>query len=138
MFTVTEVAGGSQQPSATQQLQMQLASNAAMVQQIAAMQQGDSAGDAGTQGSGAQPDTTKQARVKENAADDTRPADTEPESKASSEAAARSVVEAREASKIDKTIMAAFQARYALTDLLSVIRDPEDLLLPTAPSKSAA
>lgn len=50
-------------------------------------------------------------------------------------AEAKSIIEAQEASKADRKIIAAFQARYSLSQLLSVIRDPEDRVLPASPEE---
>ncbi len=141
MFTVAEINGENRQASTTQ-LQMQLMTSAAMTQRVQAADAGNQSADANVKDGGTQSDTAKlirQSLSKRGAAGSANEADARPsEDTAAAEAQARSVVEAQEASETDLKITAAFQARHALSDLLSVIRDPEDRMLPTSPSEHAA
>ena len=140
MFAISEIAPGTQQPSATQ-LQMQLISTIASSQRVAAMAAGDTTADAGAQSSGGRPDGSKLLREAAQKSGSQRgPAaqKTQAQDPTPTEAATRSVIEAQEHSETQNALTAAFQARYALTDLLSVIRDPEDKMLPTAPTDHAA
>lgn len=138
MFAVSDIAPGSQQSSATQ-LQMQLIASTALTQRVSAMETSQNSGDAGAQGSGARQDAAKlirQTMQKNLAKTDGKIQPASVEKKSTPEAVTKSVIEAQEASETDNKLTAAFQARYALTDLLSVIRDPEDKMLPNAPSDS--
>ena len=142
MFAISEITPGGQQPSATQ-LQMQVIASIANAQRVVATKPGDHSGDAGMQGSGGRPDSSKLLReaVQKSGLQRAKPdmqATEQPKSESQSEAAARSIIEAQEQSETATTITAAFQARYAITDLLSVIRDPEDVMLPKAPTEHAA
>lgn len=148
MFAVNEISPGVQQSSATQ-LQMQLIASQSQTQRVAALTAGDQSGDAGMNTSAGRPDSSKllreaiqksgmQREAKTRASDLTTQQKTEQKSEQFSEAAARSIIEAQEQSQTATAITAAFQARYAITDLLSVIRDPEDQMLPMAPKDHAA
>ncbi len=137
MFAINEIAPGTQQPSATQ-LQMQLIASTAMAQRVTAVASTDASGDAGYQGAGARADAPAVKRATQPEPEAPAKPEERAENAEAAEAEARSVVEAQEKSSTDTTIRAAFQARYALSDLLSVIRDPEDRMLPQAPSDQAA
>lgn len=140
MFAITEVAPGTQQPSATQ-LQMQLISSIANSQRVAALAAGDKSTDAGAHSSGGRPDGSKLLReVAQKSGLQRGRVEAEPPKSeaASADAATRSVIEAQEQSETKTALTAAFQARYAITDLLSVIRDPDDKMLPYAPTDNAA
>jgi hypothetical protein len=141
MFAISDIAPGGQQPSATQ-LQMQVIASIANAQRVVAAKSSDHSSDAGMQGSGGRPDSSKLLREAVQRAGVQRAksgaSEAEPvTAELKGEAAARSIIEAQEQSETATTITAAFQARYAITDLLSVIRDPEDKMLPKAPSEHA-
>lgn len=141
MFAVAEINGENRQASTTQ-LQLQLVTSTAMTQRVQAMDAGNKTADANVKDGGAQSDTAKlirQSISKRNTTSASTDKDAKPlDDTSAAEAEARSVVEAQEASETDLKITAAFQARHALSDLLSVIRDPEDRMLPTSPSEHAA
>ncbi|MEP4197929.1 MAG: hypothetical protein ABJL99_20070 [Aliishimia sp.] len=137
MFVVSEIASGSQQSSATQ-IQMHLIASTALTQRVAAMEAGQRSSDARSQNSGQDAAKLVRPLVQDKQSEAKKEemvlsADMSP----APEAAMRSIIEAQEASETDDKLIAAFQARFALHDLLSVIRDPNDELLPTAPSETA-
>lgn len=140
MFAITDVAPGAQQSSATQ-LQLQLIASIANSQRVAALGAGDKSADAGAQGSGGRTDGSKLLReaAQKSGMQRGRVEAAPVKSETSNpEAATRSVIEAQEQSETKTALTAAFQARYAITDLLSVIRDPDDKMLPYAPTDNAA
>jgi hypothetical protein len=140
MFAISDIAPGTQQPSSTQ-LQMQLIASIAHSQRVAALGAGDKSADAGARGSEGRPDSSKYLRdaVQKSALQrEKQSAKTVRTEPAPADASTRSVIEAQEESRTQTALTAAFQARYAITDLLSVIRDPEDKMLPKAPMDSAA
>ena len=137
MLTVNDISPGSQQPSSTQ-LQMQLIASVEQASRVSQMNPGEQSSDSGMQNSGGRADPSKLIREAAQKSGQQRalaeqnrrePAQT------SAEADTRSIIEAQEDSETASTLTAAFQARYSINDLLSVIRDPEDQMLPAAPSK---
>ena len=133
MFAVSEVLPNGQQNGQSQSQQQVIASVVAL-QRVIAGQSGAESGDASSRNFSAE--KGKVPRVPERAAvkaDAEAPSERPENSELKTSAEAKSIVEAQEASTTDTTIVAAFQARHGLTDLLSVIRDPEDRMLPTSP-----
>lgn len=133
MFAISEIAPGGSQNGQSHSQQHVLASVIAL-QRVIASRSGAESGTAGGHSFSNQQE--KAARL-------TLRATTTPSAAAEAQetalphtdtsASARSIVEAQEASQTDAEIVAAFQARHGLTDLLSVIRDPDDRMLPTSP-----
>lgn len=135
MFPVSEVAPNALLAGQTQTRQHVIASVIAL-QRVIAGQAGAESGDASGRhfpGTDARHKAPRHAdRMKPRAADaSSLPAPPLPDRSA----AAQSIVEAQEASRAERRIVAAFQARHGLTDLLSVIRDPEDRMLPKSPAE---
>ena len=134
MFAVPEVAPNGQQAGQTQTQQEVIASVQALHKVIAGQATAENGDASARQFAGANArDKSMRTPVK----DEEKRADaTEKPDKGSSDqsAQARSIVEAQEASATDNKITAAFQARHGISDLLSVIRDPEDRMLPQAPA----
>ena len=130
MFAVSEVAPNGHQSSQTQ-TQHQVIASVMALQRVIAGQGSAESGDAASRnfsGNTANSARDKTARQPDNV--ETR---TEDAADTSKSADARSIIEAQEATVTDRKITAAFQARHGLSDLLSVIRDPEDRMLPKAP-----
>ncbi len=140
MFAISDIATGTQQSSSAQ-LQMQLVASTAQSQRIAALGAGEKSADANARGSEGRPDSSKYLRdaaQKSGLARAKQAAEPVKTETVTAEASTRSVIEAQEESRTETALTAAFQARYAITDLLSVIRDPEDKMLPKAPIGDAA
>lgn len=142
MFAVSEIAPGGAQNGQSQSQQQVIASVIAL-QRVIASRSGAESGGAAGQGFANQQE--KAARltlrasplaVAERAPEMAPEAGAPAKDASDPSASARSIIEAQEASQMDSEIVAAFQARHGLTDLLSVIRDPDDKMLPTAPPKS--
>jgi hypothetical protein len=130
MFAVSEVAPGGAQNGQSQTQQSVIASVVALQRVIAGQSNADS-GDATSRGFAGEKQAFSLSAKRQTAKPDV---DAKPMADKQDESAqARSIVEAQEASQTDHTITKAFQARHGLTDLLSVIRDPEDRMLPTSP-----
>ena len=137
MFQIPEVApsGQANGHSSTQQ---QVIASVVALQRVIAAQSGAQSGDASARnfsgGNARDKEFRNSARLKERAEADSRQP---PRGMQSSDrsAAAQSIVEAQEASITDRKIVAAFQARHGIADLLSVIRDPEDRMLPKSPAE---
>lgn len=130
MFAVSEVAPNGPQNGQTQSQQQVIASVVAL-QRVIAGQSSAEGGDASSRNFSAEKGKTpvpaeRKPLVAKDATEKAR-------DDAKTSAEAKSIIEAQEASSTDTTIVAAFQARHGLTDLLSVIRDPEDRMLPSAP-----
>lgn len=144
MFAIHETAPGGPQSSSTQ-LQMQLIASQAQAQRVAAMASGDQSGTAGMNTSGGREGSAQLLRAAvlksgaQRALDSSDATRTPRKPTAQSPGAEpRSIIEAQEVSQTATAVTAAFQARFAITDLLSVIRDPNDNMLPRAPKKQAA
>lgn len=134
MFSISDVAPNGL-PTGQTQTQHQLVASVIALQRVIAGQAGAESGDASGRSFSDSKERDKALRnadrVKQNAEADalSRNAQALPDRSAEM----RSIVEAQEAALTERKITAAFQARHGLTDLLSVIRDPEDRMLPTAP-----
>lgn len=130
MFAVSEVAPNGPQTGQSQTQQQVIASVVALQRVIA----GQSSAESGDSSSRQFSDQKEQIAKRPNDAEKRKAQEKRPEMKpADASAQVRSVIEAQEASSTDTEITAAFQARHGLTDLLSVIRDPDDRMLPTSP-----
>jgi hypothetical protein len=133
MFSAIDVApNGQPSTQAQNQTQQQLIASVMARQRVIAAQASGgardaSAGDAGSRPS-YDPPRRREAPATEAPADKAWPAS----HRDGTSAAARSIVEAQEAA-VNKTIIAAFHMRPGMYDLLSVIRDPEDRVLPKSP-----
>lgn len=138
MFAVSEVAPYGSTSSQTVSQQQTIASVIAL-QRVIAAQSGAESGDASARNFSGNADRDRAVRSAERSRQRAEAAPTAAKSDVPSlpdrSAQARSIVEAQEASMNDRKIVAAFHARHGLTDLLSVIRDPEDRMLPSAPEE---
>lgn len=135
MFAISEIAPGGSQNGQSQSQQQVIASVIAL-QRVIASRSGAESGNAAGHSFSNQQEKAARLSLRNNTAPEAtakpeRVDVAQPQSDTS--ASARSIVEAQEASQTDSEIVAAFQARHGLTDLLSVIRDPDDLMLPTKP-----
>ena len=144
MFAVNEIAPNAQQPSQSQTQNQVIASVVAQQKVIAARASADS-GNAAAKNFSSEAEQGKVAQLRQSKpnkpsdlqpdGESLQPSETEQGLRENSETV-RSIIEAQEASNQNKTITAAFQARHGLTDLLSVIRDPEDRMLPQSPKET--
>ncbi len=134
MFAISEVAPNAHMNGQSQTQQQVIASVVAL-QRVIAGQAGAESGDASSRNFSGSNERGKIMRDIQRAKDReaVEPRDAKPDAPTRGSATARSIVEAQEASLTDRKIVAAFQARHGITDLLSVIRDPDDRMLPTAP-----
>lgn len=134
MFAISEVAPNAQM-NGQSNTQHQVIASVVALQRVIAGQAGAESGDASERNFSGQGDRAKvvrpPVRAKERVESEQR--DWTPMILSDASAMARSIIEAQEASLTDQKIVAAFQARHGITDLLSVIRDPDDRLLPRAP-----
>lgn len=138
MFAVSEIAPHGL-PAGQTQSQAQLIASVIAQQRVIAARSGAESGDASA---GSFSGNNERSREFRNAERMKQRAEVESHARTPGaalpvdrSAEAQSIVEAQEASIADRKIVAAFQARHGLTDLLSVIRDPEDLMLPSAPEE---
>jgi hypothetical protein len=136
MFPVSEVAPNAMLAGQTQSRQHVIASVIAQ-QRVIAGQAAAESGDAAARNFSSNDEREKAVRNAERVKQ--RAANIPPHPTAGvsvdRSAEARSIVEAQEASTTERKIVAAFQARHGLLDLLSVIRDPEDRMLPQSPKE---
>ena len=138
MFAIAET-GQSGQNNTSSQAQQQLIASVVAQQKVIAAQRSTDMGDATTGGHTGHSDNAralKNASVMQRETDDkvtVQQQEVDASTEAKSEEA-RSVIEAQEASAVDQKITKAFMARHELNDLLSVIRDPDDQLLPVDPA----
>ncbi|THH35214.1 hypothetical protein E4Z66_15430 [Aliishimia ponticola] len=137
MFAINEVASNGP-ASAQNTSQAQVIASVVALQRVISGRAGAESGDASAREFSDSSAQARTAKAKEKA--DTEPTQEaqkpamEPTAVPEHNAEARSIIEAQEASDTDKQITAAFQARHGLNDLLSVIRDPEDRMLPMNPA----
>lgn len=130
MFAVSEVVPNGPQAGQSQTQQQVIASVVAL-QRVIAGQSNAESGDSTSRNFSNQKDQIVKTA---DPADKQVAKETSAEEKpAESSAEVQSVIEAQEAANTDTEITAAFQARHGLSDLLSVIRDPEDRMLPSKP-----
>lgn len=139
MFTVPDVSQNGQNSGSNVSQQTVIASVVAQ-QKVIAAQRGNASGDTGRDSMPDQAGREKALRANEEAAK-RRSEDKRADAKAQEEATnaaksseARSIVEAQEASAAEAKVTAAYIGRHSFTDLLSVIRDPEDRVLPKEPA----
>ena len=136
MFPVSEVAPNALLAGQTQTRQHVIASVIAL-QRVIAAQAGAESGDASAQHFSSNEQRDKAVRnaerVKQRQAEASQ--STAAPFLSGRSAQARSIVEAQEASAQERKIVSAFQARHSLADLLSVLRDPEDRVLPSLPEE---
>ena len=125
MFALSDVAPGTHPTSATQNHIYAYAWRS-IDARVAALKAGQGGGDASLQNPGGQAQPPKLKRA--------APQPKSPSAPVPASATPRSIIEAQEEAETQAVLTAAFQARHAISDLLSVIRDPDDELLPTAPS----
>jgi hypothetical protein len=137
MFAISEVAPNGLAAGQSKSQQQVIASVMAL-QRVIAAQSGAESGDASARNFAGHDERDKAAR---NAERMKLRAEAEARSPAGQmqlsdrSAAAQSIVEAQEIALTDRKIVAAFQARHGITDLLSLIRDPEDRVLPKSPEE---
>lgn len=121
MNPVSELALGAQTNSPSQAM---LLDAVAAQQKVIATQSGASSGDASNNpGSDQRP----------TAAKDMRRAPMDAPEKLTDDSQTRSIIEAQEKEPEAQKIKAAFAERREMSELLAVIRDPEDRLLPNEP-----
>jgi len=134
MFAISEVAP-SAQTNGHATTQNQVIASVVALQRVIAGQAGAESGDASARNFSGQGDRARIFKTPDRGTEraDADQKDWTPMILSEESAMARSIVEAQEAALTDRKIVAAFQARHGITDLLSVIRDPEDPLLPMAP-----
>lgn len=135
MFAISEIAPGGSQNGQSQSQQHVIASVIAL-QRVIAGRAGSESGNAAGHSFSNQHEKAARLTMRssvEARANTSQQTDTPEQASGDSSASARSVFEAQEASRTDAEIVAAFQARHGFSDLLSVIRDPEDRVLPTKP-----
>lgn len=118
MTPITEI-GTAGSPDSNNTQQAQLIASVVAQQRVLAAQKGQKSGQSDT--------GTAQNKSAQQAKPDNKK-EVEPQSGATDSAQAQSIVEAQ-----SQKITAAFQSRKGIGELLSVIRDPEDRLLPMDP-----
>ncbi len=127
MPLVNEIAAGT--PS-----QNQTASQADLIASVVAQQKAiaaQSGADTGDTQDDPNPQRNQRAKLSDERPTQSAATDQAPSERASAEM--RSVVVAQEEMEQNARIQSAFQANLHLSQLLSVIRDPEDLILPKDP-----
>lgn len=127
MTLVSDVVLGTQNNGGSQAQSMLIASVVAQ-QKVIAAQSGASSGSTNNNAAG----DDKRAAVKD-IRNHMSKTDARKEQVPVSDAQTRSIVEAQERAMESKKITAAFAARRDMTELLSVIRDPDDRMLPHDP-----
>ena len=132
MFAVSDVAPNAPTNGPSQTQHQVIASVIAMQKVIAGQRGGESSGTS-DQNARSGSENPNLLRPYKSPAQRNADAERATQSQPDPSAEARSIVEAQEASELEATLNAAFMARHELNDLLSVIRDPEDRMIPQAP-----
>jgi len=136
MFAVSDVAPNAPTNGPSQTQNDVIASVIAM-QKVIAGQRGGESGGTSDQNARSGSENPNLLRPYKSAAQRNADANRASQGQPDPSAEARSIVEAQEASELEATLNAAFMARHELKDLLSVIRDPEDRMIPQAPDDTS-
>lgn len=132
MIAVSDIAPGAQNTSQPQG-QSQIVESVIAQQKVIAAQKSDQTGDAGSDSLAGRERRNAETESKHEKDVRERVETKKAEAAAAADAAAKSVIEARGNEEAELKIKAAFQSRRDMGELLSVIRDPEDRVLPKEP-----